>query len=184
MEEWKDIKGFDGYQVSSFGRVRTHNKITHTAKHGDRHWKDRILKFKKEYYSSKNKKQGMGNRVDLWKDGKPYTFLVHRLVATTFLEDLIDTDMTVNHKDGNRYNNNVNNLEWLSRAENIKYGFINNQFPQKEVTIINIKTGECKTFRSLSHACRHYGKHHGFISDLLKKNKHFFEIDGISYYVS
>ena len=55
--------------------------------------------------------QGTGYRVDLWKDGKPKTFLVCRLVATTFLEDLIDTNMTVNHKDGNRFNNCIDNME-------------------------------------------------------------------------
>ena len=72
----------------------------------------------------------MGYRVDLWKNGKPKCFLVARLVATTFLEDLIDTDMTVNHKNGNRLDNRVENLEWLSRADNIRYGFENGQYPQ------------------------------------------------------
>lgn len=38
MEEWKDIPNYDGYQVSNMGRVRTHNKITYTQKHGLRKW--------------------------------------------------------------------------------------------------------------------------------------------------
>ena len=116
MEEWRDIKNYPGYQVSNLGRVRTHNKTSNTSMHQNRHWKNRILCFKKC-------KENIGNRVDLWKDGKPHTFLVHRLVATTFLEDLIDTDMTVNHKDGNRYNNNVENLEWLSLKSNIIHAY-------------------------------------------------------------
>ena len=86
------------------------------------------MKFKPSTTSNSKRKQGIGYRVDLWKDGKPKTFLVARLVATTFLEDLIDTDMTVNHKDGNRLNNNIENLEWLSRADNIRYGFQNGQY--------------------------------------------------------
>ena len=45
-ETWKNIPNYNGYQVSNLGRVRTNNKITHTDKHGDRHWKNRILKFK------------------------------------------------------------------------------------------------------------------------------------------
>ena len=71
----------------------------------------------------------MGYRVDLWKNGKPHTLLVARLVATTFLEDLINTDMTVNHKNGNRLDNRIENLEWLSRADHIRYGFQNGQYP-------------------------------------------------------
>ena len=46
----------------------------------------------------------------------------------TFLENLIDTDMTVNHKDGDRRNNMIDNLEWLSRKDNIRYGFNNGQY--------------------------------------------------------
>lgn len=47
MEEiWKDIPRYKGYQASNFGRIRTHNKTTYTKRHGERHWKDRILEFK------------------------------------------------------------------------------------------------------------------------------------------
>lgn len=90
-EIWKDIPKYEGYQASNLGRIRTHNKITYTKKHGVRHWKDRILKYK-------SVNSNTGYRVDLWINGEPKTFLVARLVATTFLEDLIETSMTVNHK--------------------------------------------------------------------------------------
>lgn len=133
MEEiWKDIPRYEGYQASNLGRIRTHNKVTYTKKHGNRHWKDRILHFKPSTTSNHKSKQGMGYRVDLWKDGKPKTLLVARLIATTFIEDLINTKMTVNHKNGNRLDNRVENLEWLSRADNIKYGFQNGQYPQSK----------------------------------------------------
>ena len=97
-EIWKDIPNYPGYQASNLGRIRTHNKITYTKRHGERHWKDKILSFKPSTSSRKNIKQGMGYRVDLWKNGKPKTLLVARIIATTFLENLIDTKMTVNHK--------------------------------------------------------------------------------------
>lgn len=47
-EIWKDVVGYENlYEVSNFGRIRTNkNKITHTEMHGDRHWKQRILKQK------------------------------------------------------------------------------------------------------------------------------------------
>lgn len=129
MEEWRDIKDYEGYQVSNIGRVRTHNKTTYTQRHGIRHWKDRVLSFKPSTNTSQKSKQGMGYRVDLWKNGKPKTLLVARLVATTFLKDFIDTEMTVNHKNGNRLDNRVENLEWLTRKDNIRYGFQNGQYP-------------------------------------------------------
>lgn len=66
----------------------------------------------------------------MWKNGKHKTMLLHRLIATTFLENFINTSMTVNHKNGNRLDNRIENLEWLSRADNIRYGFENGQYPQ------------------------------------------------------
>lgn len=120
VEIWKDIPNYEGYQVSNLGRVRTHNKITFTEKHGKRHWKDRILKYK----STNENAYKTGYRVDLWKNGKPKTFLVARLVAYTFFEkDINDHSLTVNHIDGNRFNNNINNLELITLKENIQHEF-------------------------------------------------------------
>ena len=177
MEEWRDIRGYPGYQISNLGRVRTHNKITHTQKHGDRSWKNRILHFK-----GNNSKTG--HRITLWKDGKGKDFLVCRLVATTFLEDLIDTNMTVNHKDGNRFNNCVENLEWLTLKDNIIHAFETNlQTSQKHIVITNIKTGAKARFRSMSQAGQFFENNHGFISSMLKKKQNTFEKNGTTYLV-
>lgn len=64
MEEWKDVIGYEGsYEVSNYGRVRTHKyKTTYTSKHGIRHWKQRILKEKS--------KTNRDVRISLWKNGK------------------------------------------------------------------------------------------------------------------
>lgn len=180
MEEiWKDIKNYPGYQVSNLGRVRTYNKISFTNMHGERHWKDRILKFKPYTTTNQRSKQGMGYRVTLWKDGKPKTLLVARLVATTFLEDLIDTDMTVNHKDGNRLNNRVENLEWLSRSDNIKYGFENGQYRQDKTILYN--ENEHYEFRSKSLASEFLQRNKGYISACVKNNKKATSKNGIKY---
>lgn len=180
MEEiWKDIKNYPGYQVSNLGRVRTYNKISFTNMHGERHWKDRILKFKPYTTTNQRSKQGMGYRVTLWKDGKPKTLLVARLVATTFLEDLIDTDMTVNHKDGNRLNNNVENLEWLSRGENIKYGFENGQYKQDKTVLYN--ENEHYEFRSKSLASQFLQRNKGYVSACYKNNRKATSKNGIKY---
>ena len=45
-EIWRDIEGFDGYQVSNYGRVRTFNKVTSNARYATRHWRNRIIKQK------------------------------------------------------------------------------------------------------------------------------------------
>ena len=115
QEIWKAIPHYEGiYEASNFGRIRTcEGKITQTQHHGIRHWKQRILKPKGETYAT-------GYKVTLWKDGKSKDWLVARLVAMTFLGE---SNLTVNHIDGNRFNNCIENLEWCSLADNIKKGF-------------------------------------------------------------
>lgn len=166
-EIWKDIPNYNGYQVSNYGRVRTYNKITKTEKHGERHWKNRILKFK-------GKTPRTGYRVDLWKKGNHKSFLVARLVAFTFYEkDINNHNLTVDHLDGNRLNNNINNLELVSLEENIKRAFENGLNPsQIKVKIINKNTNYDKTYRSLSQASVAIGYNKGYISEKIKKRKY------------
>lgn len=180
MEEiWKDIPKYNGYQASNLGRIRTHNKTTFTKKHGERHWKDRILSFKPSTNSKQKSNQGMGYRVDLWKDGKPKTLLVARLIATTFLENLIETNMTVNHKNGNRLDNRVENLEWLSRKDNILYGFENGQYKQNRTILYN--ENERHEFRSQSQASLFLKKSHSYLTTCIIKNKKAISKNGKEY---
>lgn len=190
MEEiWKDIPRFKGYQASNLGRIRTYNKTTYTEKHGIRHWKNRILKFKPST-SSKGNIQGMGYRVALWQDGKPTEFLVARIIATTFLEDLIDSNMTVNHKNGNRLDNRAENLEWVTRKGNITYGFDNDQYRNICVKCKLIGGGKEYEFRSMSKASLFLGRNEGYISNSLKRksvirdiNKCEYEFEALSKYL-
>ena len=173
MEIWKDIPNFEGYQASNLGRIRTHNKTTYTQKHGVRHWKDRILKQK---YSSKDKCY----RVELWKDGQHKTLLVHRLIASTFLENHLESSLTVNHKDGNRRNNNVINLEWMSLQNNIQHGFENNLYPQINC-ILTADNGEKIEFNSLAKASKFIQRSNGYISNCIKKQRNIISKNGKSY---
>lgn len=129
METWKDIPGYEGiYQASTFGNIRTaEGKTTSNKRYATRRWKSRVLKGK-----GNNPKTGL--RVSLWKDGKPKDWLVARLVAITFLGNPPE-GFTVNHKDGDRMNNCVDNLEWLSLADNIRHGFSSGLYPTKKVTL-------------------------------------------------
>ena len=167
---WKDIEGFDGYQVSDDGRVRTHNKVTHTDKHGDRRWKDRELSYK----VGKGHKNRGDRRVDLWKDGKPHTFLVARLVAATFIGgDITDRSVTVNHKDGNFLNNSVDNLELITLKDNINHGFDNGLYSTAIKIIVTDKvTGESTEHRSMSMASKFVGRCEGYISNLFRKGRY------------
>ena len=109
MEEiWKDIPNYEGlYQISNLGRVKSFpRKGTHTKK-------ERILKFAK---SNKNYLIAM-----LTKHNKRKAKSVHRLVAEAFIPNPNNFPQ-VNHKDENRHNNCVDNLEWCTNHYNCNYG--------------------------------------------------------------
>ena len=163
METWKDIRGFDGYQVSDKGRVRSLNKVTNTERHGARHWKDRILKQKISRLDGRA-------RVCLWENGKEHTLLVHRIMATTFLGEPNDPKMTVNHIDGNPLNNILENIEWVSRADNIRYAFMNGQYSCAKPTVLTDQNGNETKFYSMAECGRFLGRSGGYISRKLKQN--------------
>lgn len=107
MEIWKDIEGFNGkYQISNYGNVRSFSK-----------WKNgELLKAgltKTGYYY-----------VNLVKGGRKeiVNARVHRLVAIAFIDNPYNLP-EVNHIDGNKRNNYVGNLEWVSRESNIQHAY-------------------------------------------------------------
>lgn len=114
MEKWKPIKGYEGlYEVSDQGKVRglertviKKNGVPFTA----RECTLRPHKTKKGYLLA-----------DLWKDNKEKRFYIHRLVAEAFIPNP-KALKEVNHKDEDKENNSVENLEWASRLENVRYG--------------------------------------------------------------
>lgn len=117
MEEiWKDIKGYEGlYQVSNFGRIKGMEKICKSCYGSTSIKKERILK------NRINNKNGY-YRVTLYKEDGKKDFYVHRLVAETFIPN-IDNKPAINHKDGDKGNNNVDNLEWVTYKENTNHAW-------------------------------------------------------------
>ena len=103
MEQWKPIDGTDGkYEVSNLGHVRTSGQ------------RPGLLTLTK---------QKSGYRYAMIEiDGKSCNRRVHRLVAQHFLPNP-DNMKEVNHKDGNKDNNRVDNLEWCTRSHNVKHSF-------------------------------------------------------------
>lgn len=102
MEVWKKIEGFSGYYISNIGRVRS-------IKRG----KEKILKAKINKY-------GYYEVALQTDDYKQKMKRVNRLVAEAFIPNPSNL-REVNHKDENKLNNNVDNLEWLSHGDNSRY---------------------------------------------------------------
>ena len=105
-EIWKDIAGYEClYKISNLGRVKSLNYLRKGIE------KERIP----------NKNNSGYLIVGLHKNGKIKQFLIHRLVAEAFIENVNDLPQ-VNHKDENKLNNCVENLEWCSAKYNSNYG--------------------------------------------------------------
>jgi len=178
-EIWKDIPGYEElYQASSLGRIRSkEGKITHSIRSGVRKWKSRILKPKNCADQSL-----IGYRVTLWKNKKAHDYLVARLVCTTFYENLLGSNMTVNHKDGDRLNNRIENLEWMTRKENIQHAFETGlQTAQKSVSLEH--NGVVLIFRSLAQASEFLGHNHGYVSLAIKNGRRITDTLGREYKV-
>lgn len=117
-EEWRDLAGFEGsYQVSNLGRIRSIDRYVERCDGRLCFYKGRVLSTFQgttcNYFS-----------VQLSQNGQPSKFLLHRLIAITFLGLDPQSDLEVNHKDGNRHNNVVSNLEVVTHQQNIDHSRI------------------------------------------------------------
>lgn len=176
-ETWRDIPQYEGiYQASTHGRIRSvDGKTTHSSLHGTRKWKSRVLK-------GRGDNRRMGKRVSLWKNGKQKDFLVARLVAETFLGEPPE-GFTVNHKDGNRLNNHIDNLEWLSLGDNIRHGFETGLYRNQK----SLKVRGCLgvfEFRSMAQCDKFLSRSNGYTSNSLNKGRKIKDKDGNIYEVT
>ncbi len=122
--KWLPVVGYEtSYEVSSCGQVRSLDRFVNQSHPGStkkRLWKGKILK--QTLASTRGYLQ-----VNLSFDGETRKVYVHRLVAEAWLSE---RNETVNHKDGNKLNNNVENLEWVSYSYNNSHAFaIGLKFP-------------------------------------------------------
>lgn len=143
QEIWKDIEGYEGcYQVSNLGRVKS-------LMYG----KEKILKA-----------QVVTNgylAVSLCKEGKIKKHTIHRLVAKAFIENP-DNLPQVNHRDENKTNNTIQNLEWCSAEYNMNYGNRNKRSvesntnnPKKSKQVLCVETN--KIYPSVMQVKREFG---------------------------
>ena len=148
-ESWKDIEGYEGlYQISNKGRVKSlkNNKTK----------KEKILK-------PINVKGYL--KVDLYKNKTRKNLLVHRLVANAFLTNPHNL-LEVNHKDENKQNNSVENLEWCTHKYNNNFGTRNERSrkAQSKKVYQYSKDGELISVWESTSECQRNGFDHGAVA--------------------
>lgn len=152
-EIWKDIKGYEGlYQVSNLGRIKSFLK----NKQGQ------VLNC------SPNTKGYLQFR--LRKNGVSKVTRVHRIVAETFIDNP-NNYTQVNHKDENKLNNNINNLEWCDCIYNINYGTRNERRTKtisKPVIQYDLNMKMIQEFNSIKEAANITGFNNRSISKCCK----------------
>lgn len=154
MEEWMDIVGYEGYyQISTHGRILS-LKVGHKKRKVPRLMKPQVEK--KGYL-----------RIMLRKLYKYEHFMIHRLVATAFIPNPHNLPF-VNHKDENKKNNMVSNLEWCTNEYNENYGTRNLRSSlsrMKPILVFDKSTNQLLAeFPSIKDAAKAYGKDEAYIA--------------------
>lgn len=143
-EVWKDIQNYEGlYKISNYGNIVS-------LKHA---WGNRdVARIVSQHITKKGYK-----RVGLHKDNKSKLYMVHRLVAETFISNPTK-EQEINHKNYDRTDNYVNNLEWLSHTQNVRYS------KAKKVNQYDLNNNLIKMWDCARDAEREIGVDHGQIS--------------------
>lgn len=147
-EVWKDIDGYEGtYQISNLGRVQNNGHILVPFDNGNGYL-----------------------TVGLSKHSRVKKYKVHRLVAMAFLDNPF-CQSDVNHKDGNKHNNDVSNLEWCNRSYNIRHAYEKGLNKTKKVIQKTIDNVVIREFESMQIASETTGTNCGHICACCKGNR-------------
>jgi hypothetical protein len=168
MVKWKNVVGYEGYyQVSDSGKVRSLTRY-------DRVGRLKIGVIKRTVIQNSGYKI-----VNLKVDGKQNNHLVHRLVATAFVSNP-ENKKFINHIDGNKLNNEVSNLEWCTRSENMKHANeigLTDIVNRKEVKVTTID-GELLMFKSQFEVSNYFGFTNGWCHQRILRNGNPFNYNG------
>ena len=151
-EIWKPIIGYEGtYEVSSLGRVKS---VGRTVQGGNQ--SGPCLMKKTEKIMAQYTTRGGYKVVRFKKAGKYKEFYVHRLVAIAFIDTAADHKVEVNHIDGDKTNNAVTNLEWVTHQKNITHLWnVLGRGKRERRAVKCVCTGE--VFQSAASAVKKYG---------------------------
>jgi hypothetical protein len=157
-EIWKDIPNYEEqYQVSNLGRVKSKERIVLRNNKHKIHLKEKIL-----YQGERS-----GYKVVFFiKNGIKKSFQIHRLVADAFIPNP-ENKPQVNHIDGNKVNNKITNLEWVTAKENINHAYkigLSKIHNNKKVIQFDLKMNFINEYDSLCEAERKTKTHHSNIS--------------------
>ena len=151
-EVFKTIPSYPDYLVSNFGRVKTKARelrYTHAVTKKE-HFRKSVERFLKVHY---NKLTGY-KFYQLYKDKKMYNKSIHQLVADAFIEKIESFDH-INHIDGNKHNNSVDNLEWCTNEYNHHHATITGLVAKGE------RVGTSKLNDNMVHAIKYF-LHEGY----------------------
>lgn len=154
MENWKNVVGYEGlYEVSDQGNVR--NSVT-----------GRVLKPKHDRWGYL--------RVNLYKDRRQKSHLIHRLVARAFIQNP-ENYPQVNHKDEDKENNAVENIEWCTAYYNTHYGTAMQRSLEKMDLRTRAMHGGAKTAKPINQYCLS-----GSLVGVYRSSSHAAEVTGVS----
>lgn len=147
-EKWSYIKKYDGYYIINiFGVIKSTDRGIPDKRLGVRQIKGKILKQRIDLN---------GYQVcQLWKHNKCKNPMVHRLLAETFIPNP-ENKRDVNHINGKRSDNRLENLEWATRSENVKHGYdVNGRKSAVSKKVVSLKSN--KIYNSLTDASKDTG---------------------------
>lgn len=150
---WKQIKDYPRYEVNEDGDVRiiTTHKLLSKYKNSNGYYRVMLL--------SSNKKK--------------YNVFIHRIVAETFIPNPLNYKY-VNHKDENKANNSVNNLEWCTSSYNRRYGTLSSRLSSMfSIPIVSKDENETRLYRSFKDAAVFNNVSPGNISRIFRKSNRF-----------
>lgn len=165
-EVWKDIPGYEEYyEINQYGVVKSKDRIVKRF-YGDFFQKGKIMKQQLNHNGY--------NTIQLTKDKNQKRYMVHRLVAITFIPNPENFPF-INHKDEIRTNNHVSNLEWCTQRYNVSYGncISKRQLTQRHTnknmkTVIAYDNENKLEFISIRGAARELNLHQSNIQQAIK----------------
>ena len=186
LEVWKDIEGYEGYyQVSNKGRVRSLDRFVAVS---NKKYKNNTRKrMSGKVLSPHLYNHGFYPAISLCKDNKWRTKRIHRLVAEAFIPNPNNYPQ-INHIDGNKQNNCVENLEWCTDRYNKDHAKENDLYnhdpkvPTKSVVQLDKETNEyINRFDSIVDAANKTGANQGRISGCCKNKDGFYTSGGYKW---